>query len=143
MVVLERATYHTPLTENTRPPRSCWTKDDLVQAIMRWGGPSRDWLSDWRTSRKVTKSILMDHAKRIAPIPKYVVQDLADSFSDGDFCIKILFLLVAHPELNPIKMVRRCVKREVAKSNFHFKLSALKAQATTEMEKVGHQLFSC
>ena len=34
------------------------------------------------------------------------------------------------------------MKREVAKSSLFFKLAVLKAQATTEMEKLGPQLFS-
>ena len=52
------------------------------------------------------------------------------------FLYQILFLPVAHPELNPIEMIWGCMKREVAKSNFDFKLAALEAQATTEMEKI-------
>ena len=142
VLVLDRATYHTPLTPNTRPPSTSWNKKDLAAAITRWGGPHRSWPMDWRVSRKVTKSIMMEHAKKIAPAPKYMVQHVADTFSEDDFSIKILFLPVAHPELNPIEMVWGHVKTEVAKSNFDFKLAALEEYALLQMDKFGPELFS-
>ena len=82
LVVLERATYYTPPTKNKRPSRSYWTKmiwyKPLLLVVVRplicflTGGPPE----------KITTSIMMDHAKRISPSPKYIVQALADSFSD-------------------------------------------------------------
>lgn len=57
------------------------------------------------------------------PPPKYLAQELADTFTEGDFHIKIIFLPVAHPELNPIEHVWDSVKRTVASQNFDFNLT--------------------
>ena len=56
---------------------------------------------------------MMDHVKKIVLTPKYSVQNLADTFSVDEFCLKILFLPVAHP----IEMLWGHVKTEAAKSN--------------------------
>ena len=55
-------------------------------------------------SSKRTKNLLFSYAKSIAPRPKYEAQAVPDKFSEGEFCIKILFLPVAHPELNPMEL---------------------------------------
>ena len=64
MLVLDRATYHSPLTLSMRPPATSWNKQGLAAAITRWGGPNRSWTIDWRTSRKVTKRIMMENTKK-------------------------------------------------------------------------------
>ena len=46
-------------------------------------------------------------------------------FNEVDFQIKILILLVTHPELNTIQMVQSKIKREVAAKNLNFRLSAV------------------
>ncbi len=65
---------------------------------------------------------LLEEAKRLVPPPKYKVQQLADKFSLPNFDIKILFLPVSHPELNPMEMIWSYVKRKVGKNNLEFKL---------------------
>ena len=52
-----------------------------------------------------TKMQLLDYARRIYPRPKYRIQKIADKFEKDAFYIKLLFLRVSHPELNPIEMV--------------------------------------
>lgn len=39
VLVLDRATYHNFKTENSRRPILSWEKDNLSDAIRRWGGP--------------------------------------------------------------------------------------------------------
>ena len=89
----------------------------------------------------MTKSIKIDYANKIALIPKYIVQNLADVFSGDEFSIKILFLPLAHQELHIIKMVWRYVKTEVEKSNFDFKLAALEQHALHKLEKLDSSYF--
>ena len=48
-----------------------------------------------------------------------------DKFETATLSIKILFLPVAHPELNPIEMFWACVKRAVASRNMQFRLNAV------------------
>lgn len=64
--------------------------------------------------RKKTKSQLLEWTRKIYPTPKSKIQKLADKFTRENFEIKVLFLPVAHPELNPIEMVWSLIKRYVA-----------------------------
>ncbi len=43
VLVLDRATYHTTLKEDIKPPTTTMKKAMLVDAIGRWGGPPSDW----------------------------------------------------------------------------------------------------
>ena len=104
VLVLDGATYHTKIIDDTPSPTRGWRKAQLVDAIRRWGGPSND---DWPLTRALNKTNkqILEEARRLKPTPAYEIQKIADSFEIGDFCIKILFLPVAHPELNPVEMV--------------------------------------
>ena len=83
----------------------------------------------------------MNHAKSIAPRPKYMMQALADTFAEGEFCMKILFLRVATSELNPIEMVWVHLKMKVAKRSFECQLAALEQRAMDNIEKFWPELF--
>ena len=79
---------------------------------------------------------------RICPQPQYQIQAIADSFSTDTFHIKILFLPVAHPELNPIEMVWSDIKRHVCRSNFSFRLEQLEEIARERMGEFGPITFN-
>lgn len=48
--------------------------------------------------------------------------------------MKILFLFVAYPELNPIEMARRDVKRSVAARNLEFNLTHVENETRSQIE---------
>ena len=102
VLVLDRATYHTFLDEEDKRPTTSWNKSKLANAIARWDGIPYDWPLTWRVQK--SKNELLEQAREIYPSPRYKIQKIADKFSEGDFEIKILFLPVAHPELNPVDM---------------------------------------
>jgi len=60
---------------------------------------------------------MLEQSRALHTGGKYVVRELANEFRHGSFHIRILFLLVAHPELNPIEMVWGTVKRAVSNQN--------------------------
>ena len=123
VLVLDRATYHTFLDEQDRRPTTSWNKSKIADAISRWDGIPDDWPLTWRV--KKTKDQLLQHAREIYPSPIYKIQKIANTFREGRFEIKILFLPVAHPELNPIEMLWSKVKRQVASKNMNFRLSTV------------------
>ena len=139
VVILDRATYHTVLDDDDRWPVTSWTKRRLSDAIIRWGGPPSDWLPNWE-SLKVKQDLLI-RARSIYPSPKYKIQKIADEFSSEDFCIKILFLPVAHPELNPIELVWGNIKRAVASRNLLFNLSWVEEETREQLSKVDAEKF--
>lgn len=134
VLVLDRATYHTKLDDEDRRPTTAWNKAKLSDAIIRWKGVPDEWPENWKM--KKTKSQLLEQARKIYPTPTYKIQKLANEFSSGDFSIKILFLPVAHPELNPIEMVWSFIKRSVAARNMHFTLSHVEEETKKEILKV-------
>ena len=70
--------------------------------------------------KRILKADLLSQARIVYPSPKYEIQKMADKFESGIFSIKILFLRVAHIELNAIEMFWARVKRNAAKRNFTF-----------------------
>ena len=103
VLVLDHATYHTVLVDKDRRPVTSWNKNRLVSAMRRWGGALDDWPLTWALRK--TKHQLLDYVRRVYHFPNYEIQKIADNFEKEGFAIKILFLPIAHPELNPIEMV--------------------------------------
>ena len=83
----------------------------------------------------------MDHARRIYPNTKCKIQKIADKLKKDEFSIKILFLPVAHTELNSIEMVWSLVKRAVAAKNTNFQLNAVEELTRREMDLVSSEQF--
>ena len=76
----------------------------------------------------------MAQARQIYPSPTYKIQKMANKFATEEFNIKILFLPVAHPELNPIEMFWSKMKRSIAGKNMTHRLSAVEEQTRQEVE---------
>ena len=70
------------------------------------------------------------------PPPIYKIQKIADKFETNDFKLKVLFLPVAHPELNPIEMVWGIIKRKVAEHNLTFNLNAVEHETETQLANI-------
>ena len=69
------------------------------------------------------KNKLLSGAREVYPSPTYTIQKIANTYTIGMFHIKILFLPVAHPELNPTEMFWSKMKRDIAKTNITFRRS--------------------
>ena len=100
-VVLDRATYHNVLDDEDRCGVQSWSRSRLIYSINRWGGPTNNWALPWAYQK--TQHQLLHHAHKIYPNPKYKIQRIARKFETETFSINIMFLPVAHPELNSIK----------------------------------------
>ena len=85
---------------------------------------------------------LIHYARKIYSSPKYKIQKIADKFGAETFSIKILFLPVAHSELNPIEMVWSFLKRSVASRKLKFNLSAVEELTREHIFKVTAELFN-
>ena len=91
--------------------------------------------------RKKSKHQLLAFAPSIYPSPQYNIQKITDNFNTKSFQIKILFLPVAHPELNPIEMVWGFIERTVAAQNMTFKLYAVEHITKEQIKKVTANKF--
>ena len=65
---------------------------------------------------------MLEQARKIYPAPKHKTQKRVGKFRENDFMIKILFLRVDHPKINPIEMVWGCVKRAVVAKKFRLQV---------------------
>ena len=66
---------------------------------------------------------------------------MASKFETSTFKLKILFLPVVHPEINPIEMVWGVIKRKVTERNVNFNLSELEDIAWLELATITPELF--
>lgn len=116
VLVLDRATYHTKLDDDDRSIEKSWNRK-VFWFIDRWGGSPTYWGSD--CTLKKTTFQLLEYAKSVYPSPKFKIQRIADKFKNDGFEIKILFIPVAHPNLNAIEIVYSLLKRVVASRRLH------------------------
>uniref|UniRef100_K3W852 Tc1-like transposase DDE domain-containing protein n=1 Tax=Globisporangium ultimum (strain ATCC 200006 / CBS 805.95 / DAOM BR144) TaxID=431595 RepID=K3W852_GLOUD len=114
-------TYHTVLTEETKPAKATFTKVELVEWLVKKGvAPDIDGHTVSTSDGYVVlkKVELEEVCKQHKPALVLQAQVLARKF-DCD----VLSLPVAHPELNPIEIVWASVKGNAAKRNVNYSLT--------------------
>ena len=150
-IVINRAPYHTMLTEDTKAATASmkraqlidWlvahfakdhngilmTKDRFLTEEMIVIGPS----GRPRKNKGWTKQTLYALAKELTPKPRYLVQDWIDAANGTD--IRLLILPVAHPMLNPIELMWGQIKRYVRENNREFTMSHIKQPAEDKIRQ--------
>ena len=106
---------------------------------MRWNGVLDN--GPLKCAQQKSKSQLLEQAKKIYPAPQNKIKKIAENIHENDLTLKMMFLAVAHPELNPIEMVLECIKRAVAAKNLSFKLRYVEHDAKNEIAKINAQQF--
>lgn len=127
VIVIDRASYHTVLTKETKPASSSMTKHEFAT-----------WLIEHKIRAKKLKTIdnfltlkrveLATICKNNKPKAKFEISEMADKHK-----LKILILPVAHPELNPIEMIWSMMKDYIKKKNVNYSL--------TDVEKFANEFF--
>lgn len=132
VIVIDRATYHTVLTDDSKPVKASFVKAEfaewLVQKNIKYeiGDRVLTTKENYMTLKRVE---LVEICKQNKPKPKFMAQELAKKF-DCD----VLLLPAAHPELNPIEMIWANVKTYVANHNVQFSLA--------DLERLAKECFS-
>ena len=87
LLVLDNATWHNRLTEDTMPPKRSWRKE-----------PIRDWLRRHRITlpEKATKAVLLELAFDNLPEKRYIVDEAAAAY---DINILRLVVIIVNPFL--------------------------------------------
>ena len=139
-LVLDKATYHRTLTDDTSRTWKKLKKADLITFLIGRGVPA-DVLPP-----HAAQTMLALHALTLDVVgpPKYEVQRLAEEFG-----IKVVYLPVAHPELNPIKKVWGAIKNIVMSRNgtvdfqdeARFTMSALNEHLECAVRKVSASMW--
>lgn len=108
VLVLDQASYHRTLTEDTRPSWKKLRKQQLVDFLLDRGVPAS--VLPPLVECKLTE--LRDLAVTVVGDPVYEVVHLAAAQG-----ITVVYLPVAHPELNPIETIWAFSKARVASKN--------------------------
>jgi hypothetical protein len=123
VIVLDQAPYHRLRVPNSITPKIWWKKADIIANLQSRNieiPPGRCF-----------KRTLLELSDSQPVTVKYIVQDLAEKSGKE---IKILWLPVAHCELNPIELIWSFVKRDIGKNN--------SKGGTKEVEKLAKQAIS-
>lgn len=99
VIVVDQARYHRTLTEETRPRWRTMNKPQLVEFLISHGWDAQE----LPPHRVVTVVELKELARLVAASKKFELVSLANEFD-----LKILYLPVGHPELNPIEKDLGC-----------------------------------
>ena len=127
------------MDDEDRFTTTSWNKKRVQDSIVRWRGPDERWPLNWK--EKKTRAQFLTEARRIYPLPKYKIQKIAYEFETERFSIKILFLFVAHPELNPIEMVWGRVRGNVDRRNLKFRLKDVEAKTKEQIGLITAEFF--
>jgi hypothetical protein len=99
VIVLDMAPYHRKRIPGTVMPKKSWRKDRIVEWFNLTFVPLQKNVKDWREI-KIASLITLSP---LYPVKEeFVVEQLARECGKD---VKILFLLVAHCELNPIELI--------------------------------------
>lgn len=110
-IVIDQAPYHTMVDPKTKNPTMKWLKKDIIE----WMKKNNTGLpSDCSSFEEVTKNVLIHHARPFFNEPQRILQQLVTSNRPD---VKLIWLPVAHCELNPIELVWAYVKNNIAKIN--------------------------
>ena len=127
VIVIDRATYHMTLTENTKPAPSTSKKQQFAEWLVEKKVKVKKMktVDDFMSLKRVELAAL---CKKHKPKPKYMISEVAAKFK-----VKILILPVGHPEMNPIEMIWSMMKDFIMKRNPNRSLK--------EVEKLANEFF--
>ena len=118
IVVLDQAPYHTMLDPQYRNPTTASRKGDIIEWLLQRRVPE---LTDGTSFKKKKKIELLDLLKQYHYPKTYLLDTIAQEMKSDK--VKLLWLPVAHCELNPIELIWAYVKRRVARENKTFIVS--------------------
>jgi transposase len=106
VVVIDQASYHKRITPETKNPTTSYRKQQIIDWLVDHNIPVPE---EYPSFMKMTVPVLLALARKRKLEPVYVLQKLAE---DSGKDVKILWLPVAHCELNAIELIWSAVKRE-------------------------------
>ncbi|XP_043479938.1 uncharacterized protein LOC122509762 [Leptopilina heterotoma] len=117
VIVLDQAPYHTMLDPNFRNVTTAWKKSDIIDWLIKKGvniPESHSSFCDMKRNELYQLSQQFRYPK------VYLLDTIAQEVRNGE--VKLLWLPVAHCELNPIELIWAFIKKRVAATNKTFKI---------------------
>lgn len=108
-IVIDNATWHNKLTDESTPPKRAWSKSTLQSWLTRRGVSF---------NAEYTKAELLELAFQNIPRKQYLTDLLA-----AEFAVEIVRLPIKHCVLNPIELCWSQLKQYVRRNNTSFRLT--------------------
>jgi transposase len=157
VIVLDRAPYHTLLTELSKGARTTWTREQVADWLIAHAAKDEDGTlltkeslltGEWKgpgpaegRGRKRSgwpKQAMYQLACEMKPKPQYLFHEWCKSFNSAHGTdITVLLLPVAHPVLNPIELLWGQIKRYVRSHNHQFKMDRIEALVKEKRNQIG------
>ena len=124
VIVIDRATYHLALTEDSVGAAQTWKKQKLLDWILENGIVNADGiLYTQEALERLKKPDLWVICHDNKPVKKYKIHEWMKTWNGNHGTdIKVNILPIAHPQLNPIEMLWGWIKRDVAANNHDFSM---------------------
>lgn len=145
VIVIDRATYHLTLTDDTNVPLSNAKKEVLVEWLL--GKNVVDDNGELYTADRFANEVTIDNRKKwkkemlwcmidkVKPVPKLKITEIIEKFNEQHMkTINYLILPIAHPILNPIEVMWAGVKKYVRDNNFNENMERIKNLALEKIE---------
>lgn len=110
-IVIDQAPYHTMVDPDTKNPTMSWKKDEIVSWSLRREIPLPPGVDNFM---QMTKAELIVHATPYFGKPEKKLEQIVKRVRPD---VELVWLPVAHCELNPIELVWAYVKNKIAKVN--------------------------
>ena len=119
-----------------RNPTTASRKGDIIEWLLQREVPE---LTDGTSFEKKKKTELLDLSKQYHYPKTYLLDTIAQEMRSDN--VKLLWLPVAHCELNPIELIWAYVKRRVARENKTFKIGDVHALCQRTMADLPSTLW--
>jgi len=116
VLVLDQAPYHRTLTITSQHAKSALNKPELADWLV-----NHDYPAEQEALMKHSKAELVQLCKDRRPTPVFEAILLGAVYN-----ITVIFLPVAHPELNPIELIWAQVKGAIRRQNTDFQIARLR-----------------
>lgn len=110
-IVIDQAPYHTMVDPETKNPSMSWLKDNIVIWLQKRNIPLPP---DTRDFKSLTKAALINHARPYFGTPQKKLDKIAKEIRQD---VELIWLPVAHCELNAIELIWAYIKNKIAKVN--------------------------
>jgi len=135
-IVIDQAPYHTMMTEESKNPNMGWRKDAIIDWIERHQIQLPEDAEEWS---EFTKPSLLQTAKPHFQPKEYLLEKIVGQCQKQ---IKILWLPVAHCELNPIELIWAYIKNAVARENKTFKIKDVLQLCQSKLSTVPQSVWA-
>ena len=137
VIVIDRAPYHTELTEYTKAVTSTMKKPALVAYLLEHNFETDGVLQTKEHLLTMKNKDLILLCREVRPPKRMKIEDLIiDWNTNNNTDIRFLILPIAIPQLNPIEMVWSWIKNYVGSHNHDFKMGTIHTLVTARVAEI-------